>query len=47
MLRINIAKCQVAIVAQKDEKGFTLLHHAVLKCAPGKVKAVIELVKEI
>ena len=30
----------------KDEKGFTLLHHAVLCCIPGKVGALIKLVKE-
>jgi len=30
-----------------DDKGFTLLHHAVLKGVPGKVEALIGLVKKI
>jgi len=28
-----------------DEKGFNLLHHAVLKSVPGKVKCLIDFVR--
>ena len=41
MLEIHIKNCPYEIVRQKDEKGFTLLHHAVLKCIPGKVEKLI------
>lgn len=33
----------VKITELADEKGFNLLHHAVLKEVPGKVKALIHL----
>ena len=35
------------MVEQADEKGFTLLHHAVLKCTPGKVQTLIDFIKEL
>ena len=49
MLKIYITNCPIGIriMDQADEKGFTLLHHAVLKCVPGKVLTLIKLVMEI
>ena len=47
MLRLLVSNCPVPITEQADEKGFTLLHHAVLKCVPGKVLALIQLAKEL
>ena len=47
MLEIHIKNCGLDIWRQKDEKGFTLLHHAVLKCIPGKIEKLISLAKKI
>ena len=47
MLRMRIANCPLPIDSQVDEKGFTCMHHAVLKCVPGKVATLIQLVIEI
>ena len=47
MLEVHIKNCPYEIVKQKDEKGFTLLHHAVLKCIPGKVEKLLQLAKKI
>ena len=47
MLRMQIRNCPLPIVDQADERGFTMMHHAVLKCIPGKVLTLINLVKEI
>ena len=44
MLRVQIENSPVPLVSQADERGFTLLHHAVLKCAPGKLGSLIKIV---
>ena len=44
---MHVTHSPFAIVEQADEKGFTLLHHAVLKCIPGKVKSLIDLAKDL
>ena len=33
------------LIEWHDEKGFNILHHAVLKEQPGKVKALLDLFK--
>lgn len=47
MIAIYVQRCPFLITEQADEKGFTLLHHAVLKCIPGKVLKLITLAKEL
>ena len=47
MLEIHVKNCPHEIVTQQDEKGFNLLHHAVLKCIPGKIEKLISLAKKI
>ena len=47
MLPTIIRECPLSLTEQKDEKGFNLLHHAVLKCIPGKVQTLITLVQQI
>ena len=46
MLEIHVKNCSCEIVTQQDEKGFNLLHHAVLKCIPGKLEKLISLAKK-
>lgn len=38
--------CPIPLCDQADDKGFTLMHHAVISCVPGKVEVLIQLVKE-
>ena len=33
--------CPLPLYEQADEKGFTLMHHAVLACVPGKIEVLI------
>ena len=40
-----VANCPFTITDQADEKGFTLIHHAVLGGVEGKVLALIQLAK--
>ena len=47
MLQMHLRSCPFLINEQADEKGFTLIHHAVLKCVPGKVQTLIDLAKSI
>ena len=50
MLEESIRRSPISVVGEADEKGFTLLHHAAQRSrsyTPGKVKIVLELVKEI
>ena len=42
----QVRQCPFTIVEQTDEKGFTLVHHAVLSCIAGKVQTLINLTKE-
>lgn len=42
-LAAAVRSSAVKITELADEKGFNLLHHAVLKEVPGKVKALIHL----
>jgi len=37
MLIQYVKSCSFKLVEVRDEKGFSLLHHAVLKGVPGKV----------
>ena len=45
-LRQLVSTCPFTITDQQDDKGFTLLHHAVLGGVEGKVEALVLLAKE-
>ena len=47
MLEVHVKASPFVIANQKDDKGFTLLHHAVLKCVPGKVQKLLELARKV
>lgn len=47
LLEMHLRNCPFHINEQADEKGFTLIHHAVLKCIPGKIETLINLAKSI
>lgn len=40
-----VRNCPFTIVEQTDERGFTLMHHAVLSCVVGKVQTLVLLAK--
>ena len=39
--------CPLPLVDYRDEKGFSLVHHAAIKNVPGKVEEIIRLAKTL
>lgn len=43
LLENYVREQKIDLLRETDEKGFSMLHYAVLKCIPGKVLKVINL----
>ncbi|CDW84555.1 dhhc zinc finger domain containing protein [Stylonychia lemnae] len=46
LLKKYLDSCKVRIISIIDEKGFTLLHHATLKCRAGKIQFLLYYARE-